>query len=520
MKNKILSIIVCISLILTCIPASVFADSAYDLSIGVQGSLYSVKAGESVEIPIILSHDAIFDSMQFKVDYDSDVFSLDIITKVNRAPYIDAEPVVNGGTYAAGSQSGIHTYDESDDYLCVLKFTANSDVESSIQTISFVEPDTGSKYISYRNNNLPINWGSCDVAVQGAIPTLADTLEILDSSNNPVTTAVTADATNDVTLQAKAYSQKGTDITSGVQWSVAQPQDAKAGSVIINESTGAITVDKCATAGEYTITATPDSTNSQGDAKTVTLNVTRETPVPTTITLSGDVADMTVPATDTNAVSTNAYTVAVNDQYGTAISNPELEWTVTYLDGSTAKTSTNIFVNSDKKLEVANGLKDIVKNTTGVDFTVTVKVKNTDLSDTDTVKVSRAASVAQSLTISENDSKTSLDVPTDTTNATATFTAAVEDQYGETISEPSVTWTLWNGNTQVTGGGAISISDNVVTVTKDASSTITDTTGITYTVKAASDEKSAEYSLTVKRAAAVPTTITLSGDVADMTVPA
>lgn len=126
-----------------------------------------------------------------------------------------------------------------------------------------------------------------------------------------------------------------------------------------------------------------------------------------------------------------------------------------------------------------------------------------------TLTVSRETSVAKELAISAD--KLMLEIPTDNNVATAKFTAAFRDQYGDEMTAPSVIWSIADA---VNG---VSISNGVVIVTKDAKNSITDSKE--FTITATSGTLSRTSTLTVKRAAAQATSIEL-GTVNDMTVPA
>ncbi|MBQ7625181.1 MAG: S-layer homology domain-containing protein, partial [Clostridia bacterium] len=88
--------------------------------------------------------------------------------------------------------------------------------------------------------------------------------------------AVTVDGTNGATATLTAKDESGAAVT--VAWSVS-PTDK---GVTVDAATGAVTIDKDAETDTYTFTATPDGTTVLGEAKTVTLTVTNNTPAPTT----------------------------------------------------------------------------------------------------------------------------------------------------------------------------------------------------------------------------------------------
>ena len=132
------------------------------------------------------------------------------------------------------------------------------------------------------------------------------------------------------------------------------------------------------------------------------------------------------------------------------------------------------------------------------------------VTDTATVKITKATSVVQSVTVTGG--TTSLEVPVGDKTAETTFSATVEDQYGSGSAE-GVTWSISPADKGVT------VANGKVTVTSDAAEYVTDTTGKEFTVTAECGGKSGTATLTVKRAEPVATTVKIT-DVESITVPA
>ena len=124
------------------------------------------------------------------------------------------------------------------------------------------------------------------------------------------------------------------------------------------------------------------------------------------------------------------------------------------------------------------------------------------VTDTATVKITKATSVVQSVTVTGG--TTSLEVPVGDKTAETTFSATVEDQYGSGSAE-GVTWSISPADKGVT------VANGKVTVTSDAAEYVTDTTGKEFTVTAECGGKSGTATLTVKRAASEATTVTVTG---------
>lgn len=105
-----------------------------------------------------------------------------------------------------------------------------------------------------------------------------------------------------------------------------------------------------------------------------------------------------------------------------------------------------------------------------------------------------------------------IEVPGDGADpATTTFTATVKDQFGDTMTGQTVTWSV---SPEVEG---VSIVNGTLTVTSAAKEVITDTEGETLTVTATCGEMSATAEVTVKRAESVRSSIEIlkNGDAID-----
>ena len=106
----------------------------------------------------------------------------------------------------------------------------------------------------------------------------------------------------------------------------------------------------------------------------------------------------------------------------------------------------------------------------------------------------------------------SIEVPGDGADpATTTFTAVVKDQFGETMADADVKWSV---SPEVVG---VSIDGGKLTVTNEAKERITDTTGKTLTVTATYGEMSDTAKITVKLAESARSSIEIlkNGDAID-----
>lgn len=149
-------------------------------------------------------------------------------------------------------------------------------------------------------------------------------------------------------------------------------------------------------------------------------------------------------------------------------------------------------------------------NNTGAPVTSTKKELSTG-NATATLKVQRNESQITSVEISGVQDVT---IPANDTNNVMQPTATVKDQYGDTMSNQTVSWSL---DASDVSGVSIDRNTGKVTVTNAAKDSIQESKP--FKITATCDGKSDSKDFQVKRADAVTTSITLS-DVSDMIVPA
>lgn len=150
----------------------------------------------------------------------------------------------------------------------------------------------------------------------GATPTIAS----VTLSGN----AVEVNGTTGGSVTATATSAKGTNITSGVTWSVSP---ANQGVTISNA--GAITVDPKAQANTYTVTAAAKTGSSQGASKTATFTVTRATPAVAAVRIDATPSATIAKPVGSAQAKTVTYTAKVFDQYGDVMNGQNVTWTNT-----------------------------------------------------------------------------------------------------------------------------------------------------------------------------------------------
>ncbi|HWP79630.1 MAG TPA: S-layer homology domain-containing protein [Candidatus Acidoferrum sp.] len=189
-------------------------------------------------------------------------------------------------------------------------------------------------------------------------------------------------------------------------------------------------------------------TDTEGESLTVTvmvgsvsgtasITVKRAASAAASVTVGGGQVSIEVPADGASANTSAAFTVTVLDQYGAAIAEPTVTWSVKY--GTDSVTGVTI---ANGVVSVANSAKATVANETGIGFTVSATVG--PFTDTDSIVVKRAAQAFDRIEITRGGSAplTSdmlIIPPAGQPTNTYTYTAKVYDQYSAQIAD-SGTW--------------------------------------------------------------------------------
>ena len=372
-------------------------------------------------------------------------------------------------------------------------FKVKSDVESGTYTFAFTN-DSDKNFFSVSAANsgetgtareMQFNDTATGNIIDGVPPTL-QTVTLASES-------VTVNGTDTQTVQAKATSAKGTDLTNSVTWSIGTPENG--GGVSIAEN-GTIKVAANAKAGAYTVYANRNSSGGgggsgstnrpqsvaarsevQGSAQ-ATLTVSRETPVAKELAISADKSMLEIPTDDKDANAT--FTAAFRDQYGDEMTAPSVTWSIADAVNGVSISNGVVTVTKDAKNSITDSKEFTITATSGT------------LSRTSTLTVKRTAPQAKSIELGTVNDMT---VPADGADAkTATVTATVKDQYDTPISNPTVAWSI----TPAVEGVSID-STGKITVTNAAKAGIDDTTGKEFTVTATSGTAKAEKKFHVKR---------------------
>lgn len=421
---------------------------------------YSYKSGRTTVGPVVQVQDDFF-SVEATVQNG--------LAKLSGASSSGTWLEAKGGTYDSTVIAYILFKVKADAERCNLAFSVTGDNNKILGTATEAGTD-----------QLPMPGVSFEgittsVTIDGAAPTLKEV------TLNANTVTVAGGETAAQTVMATAASVKGTDLTTSVAWSVS-PADA---GVSIDAAAGVITVANNAKAGEYTITAAPKDGKVQGEAKTATLEVVRETAVATTITIfrrgNGDVA---IPGVNAAAAEAK-FSFTVRDQYGDmfSASSSILTWESDSTD-SHIKTS---WGPDCGVLTVEAGAQPA---------TVKVWLKYGDVKSNEvTVNVVKAPSEVASVEITTNAPPDA--VPLKGQQFTRDYTAEVKDQYGTVLTDKTITWSIEG---EAPNGVTIDEDSGKVTILPAAAkNTFDENNQLTFTVKATCEGKSATKEVTLKR---------------------
>lgn len=419
---------------------------------------------------------------------------------------------------SAANTSGIQIEASSGEYhdavLGYYLFKVISDVETTTATFKINGTDDNVKASSTQEETQTspiegLTFGSqASIKINGVAPQI----ETVTLGQTNVTVA---GGNTGTLIQATATSAKGTNITTQVRWSIEPPTNvtAEESGVTISKN-GDISVGAKAKAGTYKVVARGrTSSGGSGSVSTqsssierstgraeATLTVTRNRSVPTSVRMS-DISDTYIPVnSDTTSYPLSAQVI---DQYDDVMGKDDAAviWSITPTVGGVTITPAG-------ELIIANEAKTAI--TSSQEFTVTATV-NENVKASKTFTVSRQASEASSIELSDN----SLNIFIPRSGITTQdLTATVKDQYGETITNPTVEWSI---SPTVEG---VSIDQNgQITVSNAAKDSISNTTGMQFTVTAKSGAKETSATVTVKRATSEATAVVVSGDTDTIEIP-
>lgn len=313
------------------------AADAGTFTVSVPTSL-TVKAGETVTVPVTVSCASGWGSVTASVAYPTDVFdaaqttgapSSDWMAYMMSAMQSGAQtqqsvnpndataPGLESGWGAASMTFATTQAGGITDSMVVANVVlkAKQDVESGTAAlrVSITLAGDGT------SNHTPIASTQAQngsVTITGALPTI----NTVTLSGN----AVEVNGTTGGSVTAAATSAKGTNITSGVTWSVSPDNQG-----VTISNAGAITVDPKAQADTYTVTAAAKTGSSQGASKTATFTVTRATPAVAAVRIDATPSATIAKPVGSAQAKTVTYTAKVFDQYGDVMNGQNVTWTNT-----------------------------------------------------------------------------------------------------------------------------------------------------------------------------------------------
>lgn len=544
MKKRILSFLLAFSMVLSLIPAVGFAEDGNKLAVlainkidtetctVTDEAVDSAKPGDVIALTIGVkagSSNISVAGYQFQLNFDGGIFALWSQTTHNKNAFykkvfstanIESDATLwseptggRGDDYISLATTYV---DSTEDYTSLnYNVTANgtmdlvqialqvkADVESCATKFEF-DSTYETLLVYYANANsdqvseLTFERETTALTINGVTPTL--TSVTLPEGSDTVTVAGGDTAAQ--TILATAASLKGTNLTTSVKWSV-DPAD---GGVSI-DAAGVITVDNKAKAGDYTITAAPKDDKVQGEAKTATLEVVRETAVATTITIlrrgNGDVA---IPGVNAKAEPVE-FSYMASDQYGDSFSANS--------DSRTWKTDSK-----DPHIKISWGPDCGVLTVEAGAQPATVKVwleYGNVQSNEVTVNVVKAPSEVASVEITTNATPDA--VPLKGQQSIRDYKAEVKDQYGTVLTGKTITWSI-----EGTAPNGVTIDEDSGKVTilpAAAKNTFDENNQLTFTVKATCEGKSAAKVVTLKREPSTVDGLTVSGGQDNIEIPA
>lgn len=479
MLKKVLSFVLTISMIasLLVVPASAEGEFTVTAANG------AAAAGETVKIDLIAANNPGFGALEVQVYYNKNALTCTnfnankdasgnttawkafanaaedegyMAPSYNRNlndPTIDADLAAEGWGLATLGFIAAELNVDANGVLGCLTFTVASDVEDCDSVIR-VEV---AKAVTISQEPIAAAGQQGKIEIDGITPIL-DTVALSSAS-------ATANGTDDVTVQAEAFSAKGTDITSGVTWSVS-PADQG----VTVAADGTVTVDAKTVASDYTITAAPLADKSQGEAKSATLTVSRVASKPADMTF--DITPVTV--NGENDVTTVA---TVKDQYGDNITD-QVAWTAD--DGVTVN---------------GNGIFTIPAKAMEGTYTITASLNGGDVSVD--LPVQRETSEVVSLELDKEADGMPVNGAKEE-NPAFYLVATVIDQFDDDVTAAKDSDTVW---TVTPDDGKLSFNKEglgAVKVTVD--SYLPD--GAQYTITATNNGKSDSFVMTANRLAA------------------
>lgn len=471
--KRVTAILLVLALLLSFCGISVYADEQpMTMSFVFTDQNYEeveyLKAGQTVYLGVKLEDYSPIVSYGWRIRYDKEILDFNESLDVGSGRNKEFE---NGVDVASSLAPSISNPVEDQGYI-ICSFATDLAIEGTDLNdggiafyLAFTVLKSGTAKVWFDTTPGTSFVWSTDAQNGSAIPTTLEecTFTSVTTGVNLTTTEVTVDGTNGETISPMAFDSDVEKIENGLTWSITGENGS---GVTINSSTGEITIDAKAKAGEYTVTATATATGGDStfgeDSNTAsaTFTVSRAASVAESLSITPETAsEITIPADNAEATSTT-FTATVTDQFDDTML-ADIQWSVSAEDGTVLSGITI----ENGTLKVGNEAKSIITDTNGKTLTVTAKCGT--LTDTATITVKRAASVATSVDIYKDGGESAIESDTiaipQSGSTNVTYTAKVLDQYGSEMAG-EVTW-----STEGTVPSSVTASNGTVTVPAGAS---------------------------------------------------
>lgn len=411
--------------------------------------------------------------------------------------------------------------------VACLTFKAAEGLESGTTPIEIeIVKASGEKNVTLETASL-----NSSLTINGVAPTLGkvtvtdkDNNTVLDTSDRSKTFGrLEVNGTTDYTYQARAWSTNGKEITEKVTWKL------KSGSNLYDELNGAtiseaglLTIPRDAGAElsnnffSFWVVATPKDGVSGNAIETNNIQINHEAQEIKTIQISrknNETGALIIPGTG-EAAATAEFVATCTNQYDKPYTgNQTVYWNYERV-GSQYGVKTVGFINTTATgatLKAEAGAADSVTDSA----TLKVKVYAGDINDrvySNEVEITvQRDAVQRPARIEVSGGASTLAVPkTGESNATATYTATVYDQYGDVIADPgTIKWYLEaDDESQPFGTG----NESQFIVMKEFAQTFEEgSTSRDVTVKATCNGVSGTKTLTLTREPATVTRIVIEG---------
>lgn len=369
-----------------------------------------------------------------------------------------------------------------------------------------------------------IKTANSKITINGTAPVLdhvtvtdTDGKIVLDSKAQNQSHKVEINGTTDYTYQAHAYSKMGTDITNSVTWTIGTVASNN-GTVITTggENAGQIVVARNAKPISAAVEAKLD--NVTANAGNFLVGRTQESKdTITSLSISCANTILTVPTGDKTETAT--FSVEAKNIYGEIIPNPSIVWKIADSSGG------NLASNSNSGVTLTRGVLTLTSKTKSYTGNYTVYAyTNTVESNKIPVTIKLADPEATELEIDAN-ATTTFAIPKADETGHGTEknyslpAVTVKDQYGRDVENPTLTWQTM-GSTESSGMihvvySGIKIENGKLVVTSEAAKPELFPEGKNeYQVPirvSCSDEKFADFTVTVTREARKAASVAVSG---------